>query len=383
MARAENKLNVDHLQISMPDLPPVFLVWSLVSLISLMVHLLAVLPLYAPAPLYHVRFTSRPLFSAALWILGIAWAFGFSAVLALACFVSTIISLDLPSTPCHWCEQFSSSFCDRLKDLEPNIINFRFSMFSITHMEDRFFGSWYHLWSFRSSWLSHSLWLSKTLQREIRKRFQILGMWICVHLEWWEPTVLVKRSITYQSKSQDRNQVETLIWIWRHSSLTCNNSPQTIRVSRWTWEFVLALPVCGGGGIVFTVFSCWCSGSHLLAGLYDFPFPPSRALIIPFFSSGHDVSVCVCDYVCVGVCVCRTWLQYVKLLFLMSVLLKPCVYVSWLTTLSFVFFVYVCKGSVWRSPRCTAIPILLQCTFCFVPSFFNSCAMRLLRFDGR
>lgn len=101
MARAENKLNVDHLQISMPDLPPVFLVWSLVSLISLMVHLLAVLPLYAPAPLYHVRFTSRPLFSAALWILGIAWAFGFSAVLALACFVSTIISLDLPSTPCH------------------------------------------------------------------------------------------------------------------------------------------------------------------------------------------------------------------------------------------------------------------------------------------
>ncbi|KAG0148806.1 hypothetical protein CROQUDRAFT_669669 [Cronartium quercuum f. sp. fusiforme G11] len=87
MALAGPALNAEHLEITMPDLPPVFIVWALVSLVALILQLIATLPLYSPTKFKEHRFLSKPLFSASLWILGIAWAFGFSAVLSLACFV--------------------------------------------------------------------------------------------------------------------------------------------------------------------------------------------------------------------------------------------------------------------------------------------------------
>ncbi|KAH9815135.1 hypothetical protein DFH28DRAFT_968822 [Melampsora americana] len=50
-------------------------------------HSIGSLPLYFPNHLNHLRFISKPFFSASLWILGIGWALGFSAVLSLACFI--------------------------------------------------------------------------------------------------------------------------------------------------------------------------------------------------------------------------------------------------------------------------------------------------------
>ncbi|MBW0463177.1 hypothetical protein O181_002892 [Austropuccinia psidii MF-1] len=79
-------INVAHLDISMPDLPPVFLTWLLISIIAIICQVLGALPIYAPQRFFRRRFQSEKLFSATLWILGIGWAFGFSAVLALACF---------------------------------------------------------------------------------------------------------------------------------------------------------------------------------------------------------------------------------------------------------------------------------------------------------
>ncbi|KAH9444236.1 hypothetical protein MJO29_000769 [Puccinia striiformis f. sp. tritici] len=81
------EINTEHLDISMPDLPPVFFTWLLISIVALLCHIVGCLPIYAPEKLSQHRFRSQKLFSAALWILGIGWTLGFSAVLSLACFV--------------------------------------------------------------------------------------------------------------------------------------------------------------------------------------------------------------------------------------------------------------------------------------------------------
>ncbi|KAH9473703.1 hypothetical protein MJO28_000464 [Puccinia striiformis f. sp. tritici] len=81
------EINTEHLDISMPDLPPVFFTWLLISIVALLCHIVGCLPIYAPKKLSQHRFRSQKLFSAALWILGIGWTLGFSAVLSLACFV--------------------------------------------------------------------------------------------------------------------------------------------------------------------------------------------------------------------------------------------------------------------------------------------------------
>lgn len=85
--RGGRGINAEHLEIMMPDLPPVFFTWLLISIIALGCHALGLLPIYAPGKLSQHRFRSQTIFSATLWILGIGWALGFSAVLSLACFV--------------------------------------------------------------------------------------------------------------------------------------------------------------------------------------------------------------------------------------------------------------------------------------------------------
>ncbi|EGF98914.1 uncharacterized protein MELLADRAFT_95049 [Melampsora larici-populina 98AG31] len=94
ISRAGSIVNSEHLQISMPDLPPVFGVWALISLLGSFCHLIGSLPFYFFNQLNHLRFLSKPFFSASLWILGIGWAFGFSAVLSLACFDLVMNILD-------------------------------------------------------------------------------------------------------------------------------------------------------------------------------------------------------------------------------------------------------------------------------------------------
>jgi len=85
--RGGKDINSEHLGIMMPDLPPVFGTWMLISIVALLCHIVACLPVYAPEKLSNLRFRSQKLFSATLWILGIGWTLGFSAVLSLACFV--------------------------------------------------------------------------------------------------------------------------------------------------------------------------------------------------------------------------------------------------------------------------------------------------------
>ncbi|OAV98016.1 hypothetical protein PTTG_00215 [Puccinia triticina 1-1 BBBD Race 1] len=85
--RGGKEINVEHLDIMMPDLPPVFFTWWLISIIALVCHVVACLPIFAPQKLDQHRFRIQKLFVATLWILGIGWTLGFSAVLSLACFV--------------------------------------------------------------------------------------------------------------------------------------------------------------------------------------------------------------------------------------------------------------------------------------------------------
>ncbi|OAV88976.1 hypothetical protein PTTG_04744 [Puccinia triticina 1-1 BBBD Race 1] len=85
--RGGKDINAEHLEIMMPDLPPVFFTWWLISIVALLCHIVGCLPVYAPEKLSQHRFRSQKLFSATLWILGIGWTLGFSAVLSLACFV--------------------------------------------------------------------------------------------------------------------------------------------------------------------------------------------------------------------------------------------------------------------------------------------------------
>ncbi|KAA1115141.1 hypothetical protein PGT21_032228 [Puccinia graminis f. sp. tritici] len=85
--RGGKDINSAHLEIMMPDLPPVFFSWWLISIVALVCHIFGCLPVYAPQKLSQHRFRSEKLFSATLWILGLGWTLGFSAVLSLACFV--------------------------------------------------------------------------------------------------------------------------------------------------------------------------------------------------------------------------------------------------------------------------------------------------------
>ncbi|EFP74990.2 uncharacterized protein PGTG_01583 [Puccinia graminis f. sp. tritici CRL 75-36-700-3] len=85
--RGGKDINAEHLDIMMPDLPPVFFTWWLISVVALVCHVVGCLPIYAPRHFSQHRFCSQKLFTATLWILGIGWTLGFSAVLSLACFV--------------------------------------------------------------------------------------------------------------------------------------------------------------------------------------------------------------------------------------------------------------------------------------------------------
>ncbi|PLW51751.1 hypothetical protein PCASD_00502 [Puccinia coronata f. sp. avenae] len=85
--RGGREINSKNLGIMMPDLPPVFGTWMLISILALFCHILGCLPIFAPAKLGNLRFRSHQIFTATLWILGIGWTLGFSAVLSLACFV--------------------------------------------------------------------------------------------------------------------------------------------------------------------------------------------------------------------------------------------------------------------------------------------------------
>lgn len=86
ISQGGKNVNANHLDITMPDLPPVFFSWLMISIVAFLCHLVGTLPIFAPQKLGQHRFRSKNIFSAALWILGIGWALGFSAVLSLACF---------------------------------------------------------------------------------------------------------------------------------------------------------------------------------------------------------------------------------------------------------------------------------------------------------
>ncbi|CAH7674582.1 hypothetical protein BY996DRAFT_4584018 [Phakopsora pachyrhizi] len=82
-------INAPHLQLALPELPPVFMSWAAVSLLALVCEILGSLPFYIPRRFGHCSRFCYGFFTAALWILGLGWALGFSAVLALACFAQS------------------------------------------------------------------------------------------------------------------------------------------------------------------------------------------------------------------------------------------------------------------------------------------------------
>ncbi|POW14943.1 hypothetical protein PSTT_02526 [Puccinia striiformis] len=59
------EINTEHLDISMPDLPPVFFTWLLISIVALLCHIVGCLPIYAPKNLASIgsvvkSFSQRP-----------------------------------------------------------------------------------------------------------------------------------------------------------------------------------------------------------------------------------------------------------------------------------------------------------------------------------